>query len=453
MQTIDIRQISDDARFNGFHLTVLLWCALIIMIDGYDLAVAGVALPSIMKAMGVDGTTAGFMASSALFGMAFGAMSLGTLADRIGRRRAIAVCVFLFSAFTAASGFTSEPIGFSITRFLGGLGLGGVIPNVTAAMTEYSPKKSRARLITLMFCGYALGGILAALTGKQFIESYGWQSVFLAAGLPLLLIPFILKWLPESMAYLVAKGNDAELRKVALRLQPNLQLAPDDRFTTPVQVVTAGVPIGRLFQAGLAQSTIMFWIAFFSGLFMMYALGSWLTKLMAMAGYSLGSALTFTIVFNAASIVGALVGGWLSDKFNIKWVLASMWALGAVALALMGNKMEGAALFALISLVGATTAGTQALAYAYIGQFYPMEIRSTGIGMASGIGRAGGIFAPILIGVLVSLNLPFGQNFMAIGFAGVIGAIAIACVDDRRSAARQRSLGSASPSPVKSGAA
>jgi len=160
---------------------VLLWCLLIIVIDGYDIAVAGTALPSIMKEMNVTASTAGFMASSALFGMMFGAMLLGTLADRIGRRWTIAICVFLFSVFTAAAGFMTEPVSFSVMRFIAGLGIGGVMPNIVAQMTEYSPKKIRSVMTTLMFSGYALGGILAAVLGKQLIGDYGWQSVFVAA--------------------------------------------------------------------------------------------------------------------------------------------------------------------------------------------------------------------------------------------------------------------------------
>ena len=182
MRQIDVHKIADEASFNRFHGLILFWCALIIIFDGYDLAVAGIALPSIMKDMGVDPTQAGFMVSSALFGMMFGAIFLGTIADKIGRRRAIAICIALFSVFTAASGMTDDPVIFSVLRFVAGLGIGGVMPNVVAQMTEYSPKKIRATMVTLMFSGYAVGGVLAALLGKGLIETYGWQSVFLAAG-------------------------------------------------------------------------------------------------------------------------------------------------------------------------------------------------------------------------------------------------------------------------------
>lgn len=164
-------------------------------------AVAGAALPAIMKEMGVEAATAGFMASSALFGMMFGAIFLGALSDKIGRRWTISLCVFLFSVFTAAAGLTKDPVTFSIARFIAGLGIGGVMPNITAQMTEYAPKRIRSFLTTVMFSGYAIGGILAAVLGKQFIAQFGWQIVFFAAGVPVLLIPFILKSMPESLSF------------------------------------------------------------------------------------------------------------------------------------------------------------------------------------------------------------------------------------------------------------
>src|SRR5207237_2283810 len=152
MRQIDVHKLADEAKFNGFHALVLCWCALIIIFDGYDLAVAGIALPSIMKDMGVEPTQAGFMVSSALFGMMFGAILLGTIAVKIGRRWAIAICIGLFSVFTALAGLAKDPLWFSAARFMAGLGIGGVLANVGAQMTEDSPRKSRATMVTLM-CG------------------------------------------------------------------------------------------------------------------------------------------------------------------------------------------------------------------------------------------------------------------------------------------------------------
>ena len=437
MRHIDVHELSDKARFNRFHAGVLLWCALIIICDGYDLAVAGIALPSIMKDMGVTAQNAGFMVSSALFGMMFGAIFLGTIADRIGRRKAIAICIALFSVFTAAAGFTHDPYTFSAMRFLAGLGIGGVMPNVVAQMTEYSPKKIRATMVTLMFSGYAVGGMLAALLGKGLLETYGWSSVFMAAGLPVLLIPVILKTLPESMPFLIRENRLDELKQIVARMEPSYRPDAGDRFALPAQDRAEGAPIGKLFQDGRGFSTAMFWIAFFMCLFMVYALSSWLTKLMASAGYSLGSALTFVLVLNFGAVIGAVVGGWLADRFNIKYVLMGMYALAAVSITLLGFKVPTELLFLLVGLAGASTIGTQIVTYAYAGQFYPMAIRSTGIGWASGVGRSGAILAPIAIGTLVGMALPLEQNFMAIAIPAAIAVIAVSLIRHGRSASVQ----------------
>ncbi|WP_316149415.1 MFS transporter [Cupriavidus sp. BIC8F] len=434
MQQTDIHRLADAARFNRFHALVLFWCALIIIFDGYDLAVVGIALPSIMKDLGVAPTQAGLMVSSALFGMVFGAIFLGTMADRIGRRWTIAICVALFSVFTAAAGLVKDPLLFSMARFLAGLGIGGVMPNVVAQMTEYAPKKIRATLVTVMFSGYAVGGILAALLGKSLIEAYGWQSVFLAAGLPVLLIPVILRSLPESMPFLLARGDHEALRRIVSRLAPDQRWSATDRFAVPAQDKAASAPIRHLFHEGRGFSTIMFWIAFFMCLFMVYALSSWLTRLMAGAGYSLGSALTFVLVLNLGAMIGAVGGGWLADRYHIKYVLAAMYALAAVSITLLGFRMPTGLLFVVVGLAGASTIGTQIVANAYTGQFYPTAIRSTGLGWALGIGRSGAILAPIVIGVLVAMELPLQQNFIAIAIPAVIGMGAVLLIDHRRSA-------------------
>ncbi|ALD01000.1 MFS transporter [Acinetobacter albensis] len=444
MQYIDVHKVADEAKFNKFHAKVLAWCFLIIIIDGYDIAVAGAALPSIMTGMGVDASTAGFMASSALFGMMFGAIFLGALSDKIGRRLTIAICVFLFSVFTAAAGLTNDPITFSIMRFIAGLGIGGVMPNIVAQMTEYSPKKIRSLMTTFMFSGYAIGGILAAVIGKQFIVEFGWQVVFFAAGVPVLLLPFILKSMPESLAYLLKRQNQQDLRKVVTDINPQLQLNESVEFTQTIKADNEHNPMVQLFKEGRSQSTLMFWIAYFTGLFMVYALSTWLTKLMAMSGYTLGSALSFVIALNVGAVIGAIGGGWLADRFHIKWVLVSMYALGSVFLYMMTLQMPTEILYFNIAMVGACTTGAQIVAYAYCGQFYPSGIRSTGIGMAAGIGRMGAILSPVLIGFIVALSLPIEQNFMVIAAAGLIGAVALSFINHNRSDTVLTSLKNAS---------
>ncbi|CAN7408404.1 MFS transporter [Pseudoduganella sp. LjRoot289] len=438
MHSINIQKLIDESRFNGFHALILFWCFLILVLDGYDLAVVGAALPMIMKEMGVDAATAGFMASSALFGMMMGAMFFGTLADKVGRPKMLVICIAVFSVFTAAAGLTHDPASFSVMRFIAGLGIGGVLPITAAQMGEYAPVSIRTRLVAIVFAGYAVGGILVALTGKQLILDYGWQSVFYVALLPVLLIPFILRTMPESVPFLIGRRRNAELREIVGKVLPDYPLPADAQFIVVAGAKTSNASILQLFQERRGFSTVMIWAAFFFGLFMVYALSSWLTKLLAMSGYSLGSALNFVLVFNIGAIAGALGGAWLGDRFNIKHVLVGLYATGAVSLTLMGFTKSSELLFVMVFIVGATTLGTQLVAYAYAAAFYPAAIRSTGVGFASGVGRAGGILAPIMIGALVALKLPLEQNFMAIGLAGLLGMSAVVLINHRLCASAGR---------------
>jgi AAHS family benzoate transporter-like MFS transporter len=255
--------------------------------------------------------------------------------------------------------------------------------------------------------------------------------------------------MPESMPFLLKKGRHEELKAIVARLDPGFRPTASDHFALPAQDKADNAPVRHLFQDGRGFSTVMFWIAFFMCLFMVYALSSWLTKLMAGAGYSLGSALTFVLTLNFGAMIGAVGGGWLADRFHIKWVLFSMYVLAAVSITLLGVPMPTEALFFVVGLAGASTIGTQIVTYAYAGQFYPMAIRSTGIGFASGVGRSGAILAPIVIGTLVGMALPLQQNFVAIAIPAVIAAVAVAMINHGRSAsAHPQSIEIVSASPV-----
>jgi len=174
---------------------------------------------------------------------------------------------------------------------------------------------------------------------------------------------------------------------------------------------------------------------------------------MASAGYSLGAALTFVLVLNFGAMIGAIGGGWLADRFHIKYVLIGMYSLAAVSITLLGYKVSTEMLFLLVGLAGASTIGTQIVTYAYAGQFYPMAVRSTGIGWASGVGRSGAILAPIVIGTLVGMALPLQQNFLAIAIPAVIATIAVSLINHSRAeSAHHEDVSAVLPDPTPGGA-
>ncbi|MAX80565.1 MAG: aromatic acid/H+ symport family MFS transporter [Crocinitomicaceae bacterium] len=425
-KTVDIHHMIDNARFNRFHWSVLLWSFLIIIFDVYDLVIYGVVLPVLMDKWQLTPMQAGSLGSYALFGMMFGALIFGPISDRIGRKKSIIICLALFSSCTLINTFTVNPTQFGIARFFAGFGIGGLMPNAVALITEYAPKKIRALLTTIMFSGYAVGGMISAGLGIVLLPNFGWQSVFYVGALPLLLIPVIMRYLPDSIGFLVRSKKNEEVGQILSKIDPSFTPSKDDNYYIPEKA--PGVSIVKLFKDNRGVSTAMFWVAFFMCLLMVYGLSSWLPKLMTEAGYPLGSSLSFLLVLNLGAMFGAIGGGWLGDKFHLKKVSIIYLAMAAISLSLLGFKSNTFVLYLLLAIAGATTIGTQILLYAYVAQFYPMDIRSTGIGWASGVGRVGGIIGPLMGGALVGSGLPFQVNFIFFAIPGAIAAIAIGFV-------------------------
>ncbi|MQU08172.1 MFS transporter [Pseudomonas helleri] len=424
MRQINVNQAIDNAGFTRFHWMVMCLCALLLIFDGYDLFIYGVVLPSLMQEWNLTPLEAGALGSYALFGMMFGALTFGTLADKIGRKKGIAICFLLFSTATIINGFASNPTEFGICRFIAGLGCGGLMPNAVALMNEYAPKRLRSTLVAIMFSGYSLGGMLAAGVGIYMLPRFGWESMFFAAAVPLLLLPLILWKLPESVGFLVREGRTAQATEVLSKVDPNLEIAHGDVLAMS-DSKAHGVAVLELFRESRALRTLCLWVAFFCCLLMVYALSSWLPKLMANASYSLGSSLTFLVALNLGGMAGAILGGWLGDRYNLGKVMVVFFVAAAVSISLLGFKSAPELLYLLIFIAGATTIGTQILLYAGAAQFYGLSIRSTGLGWASGVGRNGAIVGPLLGGALMAINLPLQLNFIAFAIPGAVAALAM----------------------------
>lgn len=413
-------------------VAVLCWVA--VALDGFDLVVLGAVTPALLeyKQWGLSPGEIGAISSYGLVGMMIGALGIGTLADAVGRRRAIIASVTGFSVFTAALGFAPSPEVFGVMRFLAGLGLGGLIPTAATLVSEYARARRGSSSITFMMTGYHVGGVLTALLAILILPSLGWRAMFVAGALPaLVLVPLMIKYLPESPSFLVARGRRAEAGELAAR--HGFALEPEEVWEVNAEErASSGVgPLGAvktLFSSGYVFGTLAFSVASFMGLLLVYGLNQWLPTIMRDAGYALGAALAFLLVLNVGAVIGLLFAGPVADRYGSKIACAVWFALGAVSLFLLSVQMLLPLTYLVVFVTGVWVFSAQVLLYAYVSKYYPTSGRGTALGWAAGIGRVGAICGPLLGGLLVGAGLAVPWGFYAFALVGLLGAGFIALV-------------------------
>jgi len=408
---------------------VLFSCFLAILADGYDIGVIGAVLPALAEhpSWDVSAVELGSLASWALVGMLIGALFIGTLSDRLGRKRMLLISMTLFTTMQIGAALAPTPEMFGLFRFLGGLGMGGVIPVGAALTIEYSAPHRRAMNYGIMFSAYSIGIVIAALTAMNLLPSLGWRWVIAVGAFPILLVPVIAKLLPESLDSLENRGQHDEAVALAAKLgiDPYVPAVAENKTgqSVPWQQILA-----QLFSPRYLRSTIFLWIALFAGLLLVYGLNSWLPQIMRGAGYDLGPALAFLLVFSLSAAVGGLLVGWMADRFGARPVLIIVYTLGGIAVLLMQypNSMFVNLVFAGIAGIGSIS--TSLVVTAYITDYYPASVRATAAGWALSFARVGAIMGPILGGWIASLNVGNEWNFIAFSIASFVAALAMLMV-------------------------
>ncbi|WAH39397.1 MFS transporter [Alicyclobacillus dauci] len=273
---------------------------------------------------------------------------------------------------------STSPAMFAIFRFITGIGLGGLMPNNVALVTEYAPKRLKSTFVALMFSGHPLGGVLASVIGMNVVPVAGWRAELWVGVIPIIAVPIFYMFVPDSPGFYVLRGQKHRVAAVLARIT-GTQYGDQSEYTITLNQ-HEGFPVKKLFEGHRALSTIMFWLAFFMCLLTMYGLTTWLPKLMTNAGFPLGSSLGALLALNVGAIAGAIVGGQFSDHFGAKRVLITSFIIAAVAMMLIGTRPDMVFLYILLFIAGGTTRGSQIVANAYVSQCYPENMRSTGIG-------------------------------------------------------------------------
>ena len=424
---VDVGALLENRPLGRFHFVTLALCFLILFVDGLDFGSANVGAPAILRAFGAEPGAMGAVFSWGYFGIFLGSVFFGMLGDRYGRKLGALLGVLAYSAPALLMPFATSLEQVALFRFLTGLGIGGVVPNVIALLSETAPKRYRISAVMASFVGYSLGNATIGQVAAWLIPVFGWWIVFVTAGLSgLTLFAVLIFLLPESIQLLAAKQPDSpRLRRLVVRLAPELSVTPETRFVLKRPANETKFSLALLFTGFRRYATPLIWVAFFAEALTYMTLSAWFAVILERAGLPpMEAALTFSFAAMGA-IVAIITLGPLMDRFGPKAAVVSA-AIAVSAIYYLGTPGLASWLITAIGILAyASAAATHQSLNGMVGGFYPTVIRGNGVGYATGMGRIAAIFGPGFVGTLFA-QLPLQQVLVFIAAPDLI--VALVCI-------------------------
>ena len=426
--SVDIKAFIDGRPISAFQWLLVAMCFLVVVADGMDVAIMGFVTPSILQDWSISRPAFGIVISAAPFGLVIGALVAGPSSDRFGRKVVLIASILLFGLLTLVTAYASTPAEMAVLRLLAGMGMGAAMPNATTLMSEYAPQRRRSLMITVMFTGFNLGSAAVGLAAGYLIPLYGWRSVLVLGGVvPLLLVPVLAVFLPESARLLALRGAGSGKIAATLGRVTGHRFSGNETFISAEPPLQARKRIGVLFSRGYGVTTVSLWVTYFMGLLVIYLLTGWLPTIMKDAGLSIATAANVTAMFQIGGTVGAVVVGWTMDKARPAFVIGAAYLCGGLCvLALSQLGVVSPALAALVFSVGFCMSGAQTGLNAFAPGCYPTMARATGVSWMLGIGRFGSILGSAVGGALLGLGWGFSAILAILAIPAACAAIAIA---------------------------
>jgi len=378
-------------------------CWLTVTLEGFDIVALSAALPSILdsKYLGMGPAQATFVTTISLVGIMVGAILVGPISDRIGRRWSVMGSIALFSVFTILVPVASSATLFGLFRFIAGIGLGACMPAALTMMSEITPPSRRARATTLTMTGYHVGAVLTSLLAIAVAPD--WHILFIVGGVVGLVgLPIMWFKLPETNEVVARRSTDGP---------------PAEKL-----------PLRAVLRHPFALASIATWIASFMGLLLVYGLNSWLPTIMKGAGYALSTSLTMLLLLNLGGVAGLILAGNVADRRGIRGSTVLWFGGATILLAVLSIQLPTGLLNVAVFLTGVFVFSAQVLVYAFITHVYPPAIRGTALGLASGIGRAGSIVGPAITGALVTAGLGYPWGFYFFCAVALLAVLAMLLV-------------------------
>lgn len=372
----------------------LVLCTSCMIFDGFDVQAMGYAAPALIQEWSVPKAALGPVFGAALFGVLIGSLLLSIAADAIGRRPLLiwsSAAVAIVTLLTARASSFEQLL---VLRFIGGIAMGGILPNAVALAGEHSPQRARMSLIMIVGCGFTAGAAAGGLLSGWLIPHFGWRAVFyLGGGVALATAIAMWRALPES---------------------PEWAKRPERR----------GIPVIGLFLCSRSPVTLRLWAIDFLVLLNLYFLSNWLPTLVQASGHAASVAVLAGATLQIGGTAGTLGLSWLVYRLHFARVLSACFVLAAAAIALLGHSMLSLELlFAVAFVAGFCVVGSQPALIALAASYYPTQLRSTGTGWVLGVGRVGAIAGPVLAGELLRFDWSANDLFRAAAVPAAASAV------------------------------
>ncbi len=430
-RVLSFRAALDARPVSKFQVRLVVFAVVLLVMDGYDTQAIGYVAPVLSSLWHIDRGAFGPIFGAGLIGLTLGTLVFAPISDRIGCRPVLIGCTVMYGVLTLATALANSWGMLLVLRFLTGLGLGGAMPSTIALVSDYSPTRHRNLMVTMAVCGFALGGAVGGFVAAATIHKFGWQCVFILGGIvPLIALPFLIGWLPESFPRLLGDSAPrARLAKLVAEIAPGWEV-PEPAVSV-VEASEQRFPVAALFNKGYAIQTFLIWTIFFCNLLLLYFFVNWIPSVATSSGQSLQVANLTAALFQLVGIIGALILAFICDRSRRPQVVLAGAYLGAALSCYLFGSAAGSSVGLLIAsaaVAGFCIVGAQGVVNAFAGNYYPAAIRATGVGWALGIGRLGSILGPVIAGILISLNVTTQTLFALFAIPAVLAAISAAIV-------------------------
>lgn len=423
---MNLRQKIDNSPMRGYQWAIVMMAAIMNFLDGFDVLAIAFTATNISKEFGLSKTEFGVLVSVGLAGMTIGSLFLAPLADKFGRRPILLLSLALSGIGLLISGLSGSPEVLGFSRFITGLGVGGILVGTNVITSEYSSKKWRSFAISVYAAGFGIGAMFGGIIAKQLQAAYSWHSVYFAgAAMTAVIFLILLFWLPESIDFLTTK-QPANAKQRLNQIAVKLGFDGEWELGEKPQAAKNKLPISQLFGEKYLRPTLLLWTAFFAIMFSFYFIASWTPALLKEAGMTVEESINVGMMISLGGAAGSLVYGLLASRWAARTTLIFFTIISAVAIVAFILSIHSLAVAMLMGVVvGALVNGCISGLYTINPATYDADVRSTGVGWAIGAGRAGSILAPTIAGMLLDNGLDKQDLYIAVAGVMLIATVAL----------------------------